>query len=78
MNTRMLKVEETDYIQTGKIKPVIRLKGYWLNQAGFPPGSHVSVTCIAPGVIELRSDDSAYTKNSPLRQKVLSSMDDNG
>ena len=38
-------------------KPKIRLMGRWLEQAGFPPGHRVQVTCVAPGVIELRSPD---------------------
>jgi hypothetical protein len=30
--------------------------GHWLERAGFKPGTRVSITCMAPGVIELRSD----------------------
>lgn len=30
--------------------------GRWLERAGFKPGTRVCITCLAPGVIELRSD----------------------
>jgi len=39
------------------VKPKIRLIGRWLERAGFKPGAQVQVTCIAPGLIELRSPD---------------------
>ena len=44
---------------TPSIKPKIRITGQWLERAGFNPGSHVQVTCLAPGVIELRSPDAS-------------------
>lgn len=53
---RTLKIEEDgDHFQ-GLIRPKIRLMGRWLEQAGFKPGTRVSVTCRAPGIIELRSE----------------------
>jgi hypothetical protein len=52
---RRLKIEEHGDYFKGRIKPKIRLTGQWLERAGFKPGSHVSVTCLAPGVLELRS-----------------------
>ena len=52
---RTLKIEADGDRWTG-IKPKIRLKGNWLERAGFKPGNHVSVTSIAVGVLELRSD----------------------
>lgn len=54
---RTLKIEEDGDVWKGLVKPKIRLKGRWLERAGFKPGAHVCVTCSAPGVIELRSDD---------------------
>ena len=36
-------------------KPKIRIMGRWLEDAGFPPGLRVQVTCVAHGIIELRS-----------------------
>lgn len=57
-NSRKLKIEEDGDFASGKIKPKIRLKGYWLERAGFKPGNHVSVNLIMEGVIELRSRSS--------------------
>lgn len=54
---RTLKIEPDGDFFKGLIKPKIRLMGYWLARAGFKPGNRVSITCIAPGVIELRSAD---------------------
>ncbi|MBI5388522.1 MAG: type I addiction module toxin, SymE family [Verrucomicrobia bacterium] len=52
---RTLQIEADGDRWKGLIKPKIRLMGRWLEQAGFPPGHRVQVTCVAPGVIELRS-----------------------
>ena len=54
---RTLQIEAEGDIWRGIIKPKIRLIGRWLEQAGFKPGNRVQVTCVAPGVIELRSPD---------------------
>ena len=54
---RTLKIEADGDLWKGLIKPKIRLMGRWLEQAGFRPGHRVQVTCVAPGVIELRSPD---------------------
>lgn len=53
---RMLKIEEDGGFFRRRTKPKIRLMGHWLERAGFRPGTRVTVTCLAPGVIELRSD----------------------
>ena len=58
MNSRTLKIEADGDQWKGKIKPKIRLQGRWLERAGFKPGYRVCVTCVAKGVMELRSDDS--------------------
>ena len=52
---RTLKIEADGDFWKGIIKPKIRIKGHWLERAGFRPGNRVQVACIAPGVIELRS-----------------------
>lgn len=68
---RTLKIEADGDPWKGLIKPKIRLMGRWLEQAGFNPGNRVHVTCIAPGVIELRSPDASIAdaaKQSPQRQ----------
>lgn len=54
-SVRRLKIEADGDFWKGLTKPKIRLTGHWLEQAGFKPGHHVHVTCVAPGVIELRS-----------------------
>lgn len=62
---RCLKVEEVGDLYKGPYKPRIRIEGYWLHRAGFRPDSHVQVTCIAPGVIELRSSDVFLQETAP-------------
>lgn len=52
---RRLKIEADGDFWRGRSKPKIRLGGHWLARAGFSPGGHVQVLCVAPGVIELRS-----------------------
>ena len=54
-SVRRLKIEADGDFWKGLTKPKIRLTGRWLERAGFKPGYHVHVTCMAPGVIELRS-----------------------
>jgi len=61
---RTLKIEADGDSWKGLMKPKIRLMGRWLERAGFRPGHHVHVTCVAPGVIELRSTD-AVAANEP-------------
>lgn len=53
--SRTLKIEADGDFCRGLIKPKIRLMGRWLERAGFSPGLRVHVTCVAPGVIELRA-----------------------
>jgi hypothetical protein len=67
---RILKIEPDGDFAKGLIKPKIRLMGRWLEQAGFRPGNHVCVTCVAAGVIELRSlDPFVLDETSPLGQE---------
>jgi hypothetical protein len=54
--TRTLKIEEDGDAWKRMIKPKIRLTGRWLENAGFKPGNRVVVHCIAPGIIELRTN----------------------
>ena len=54
---RKLKIEADGDPWKGLTKPKIRLTGRWLERAGFSAGNRVHVTCLAPGVIELRSSD---------------------
>ena len=64
---RKLKIEAGGDFWKGLILPKIRLTGRWLERAGFNPGSHVRVTCLAPGVIELRSLDALITDDPKPR-----------
>jgi hypothetical protein len=61
--TRSLKIEAEGDFWKGLTKPKIRLMGRWLERAGFRPGQRVHVTCLSPGVIELRSPDDRPTAN---------------
>ena len=63
MNSRTLKIEEDGDFSLGLVKPKIRLRGGWLERAGFKPGSRVSVTCLAHGVIELRASNATGLLN---------------
>jgi hypothetical protein len=60
---RSLKIEADGDGWAGKIKPKIRLKGKWLERAGFRPGSRVKVTSVTAGVMELRSVDAAFAES---------------
>ena len=61
---RMLKIEASGDFWKGLIKPKIRITGRWLERAGFRPGNRVHVTCVAPGVIELRSHDAVVASET--------------
>ena len=56
---RTLKIEADGDFWKGVTMPKIRLMGRWLERAGFTPGNRVQVTCVSPGVIELRSPDAS-------------------
>jgi hypothetical protein len=51
---RTLTIEEIGDFFRKKTIPCIRLRGKWLQAAGFHPNQSVQVTTISPGVIELR------------------------
>lgn len=38
-----------------KVKPAIRLKGRWLERAGFHPDTHVRVIIRATGILEIHA-----------------------
>src|SRR5215203_709584 len=73
---RRLKIEADGDTWKNLIKPKIRLTGRWLERAGFKPGNHVQVTCVSPGVIELRSPnarDASTAEQQPSQDaKILS------
>ncbi len=51
-HVRKMKIEAEGDIWKGLTIPKIRLTGRWLERAGFKPGHHFHVTCVALGVIE--------------------------
>ena len=55
MKKRTLKIEErgTSYSVQHRT-PMIRLKGKWLQAAGFPAGSKVEITAYAPGCLDIK------------------------
>lgn len=63
-HVRKLKIEADGDFWKGLLKPKIRLVGRWLERAGFKPGEHVRVTCVAPGLIELRSPDAVIVNQA--------------
>ena len=62
---RRLKIEEAGDFWRGLTIPKIRLMGRWLERAGFLPGERVRVTCVAPGVIELRAPNALLLNEAP-------------
>ena len=62
---RKLKIEEAGDFWRGLTIPKIRLMGRWLERAGFLPGELVSVTGVAPGVIELRAPNALLLSETP-------------
>ena len=50
---RLLKVEETGFFSGLSTKPFIRLRGRWLQRAGFQPGSYVVIEVIRPGELRI-------------------------
>jgi hypothetical protein len=54
--------------QVEKRVPLVRLKGHWLKAAGFTAGKRVTVTCLSPGVMELRAETASATpEGCPVR-----------
>ena len=55
MKNRNLKVEPTGDFHAEPPTPAIRLKGRWLERAGFPPNSRVTIILRAPGIMEIHA-----------------------
>jgi len=69
-SVRKLKIEADGDPWKGLIIPKIRLMGRWLERAGFRPGNHVDVMCVAPGIIQLRSSDRSQS-TPPVSASIL-------
>jgi hypothetical protein len=59
-NKRTLKIEAVGDFAAGKIKPNIRLKGNWLEKAGFKPGHRVEVQSPSKGELTIRFADQSH------------------
>ena len=57
--TRSLKIEAVGDFACYKIKPRIRLAGYWLEHAGFKPGHRVEIHSSKTGELTLQFKDQA-------------------
>ena len=57
MQRRTLKIETIGDFAAGKIKPLIRLTGYWLERAGFKPGDRVEVSHAKDGQLVLQAKE---------------------
>ena len=68
---RSLAIEELGTsFQVEKRVPLVRLKGHWLKAAGFAAGNRLTVTCLSPGIIELRAGDIPLAPESCAAQLV--------
>jgi hypothetical protein len=52
--SRKLKIESRGDYWRKRVTPMVRLKGKWLEVAGFPPGASVRITVYAPECMDLR------------------------
>ncbi len=57
--TRSLKIEATGDFWRRKIKPRIRLTGYWLERAGLKPGHRVQIRLVEPGILTVSLDETS-------------------
>jgi hypothetical protein len=78
--TRSLKIESVEggWQREHLAKPFIRLRGRWLSEAGFPPGSRVTVT-VEDGRLILTPERSQIPLNSAAleseKTRVFSRLD---
>jgi len=74
---RSLAIEELGTsFQVEQRVPLVRLKGHWLKAAGFTAGKRVTVTCLSPGVMELRAETvSATPEGCAVRPAVQAEFD---
>lgn len=57
LQRRTLKIETVGDFAAGKIKPLIRLTGHWLERAGFKPGDRVEVSHSKDGQLLLQAKE---------------------
>lgn len=73
---RSLKIEETGDFFAKRIKPLIRLRGKWLQAAGFVPGKRVDVILQNPGRLVLQATH--YEHENEKEQTTQQSSVPNG
>ena len=56
-NKRSLKIEAVGDFAAGKTKPMIRLRGRWLERAGFKSGHWATIEMPQPGELTLRFEE---------------------
>jgi hypothetical protein len=61
---RTLKIEAVGDFAGGDIKPFIRLRGCWLEQAGFKPGHRVEIHLLKSGELNLQFKEAAAPPSS--------------
>jgi hypothetical protein len=54
MKPRNLKIEASGDFYRGKVRPMIRLAGQWLERAGFKPCNRVEIQISGQGIMTLR------------------------
>jgi hypothetical protein len=68
----MLTVERTGDFWKNKIIPRLRIAGKWFDQAGFKPGSRVTVRLLQPGIMQITVTPTAIVEPDTR----LSALDD--
>lgn len=60
-HSHTLKIEAVGDFARRKVKPRIRLSGYWLERAGFKPGHRVAILSLKPGELTLHFREATDT-----------------
>lgn len=68
LNQRSLKIEAVGDFAARRVKPLIRLRGCWLDRAGFKPGHRVEIQHRKPGELTLQFKESAPDPTVPPTQ----------
>jgi hypothetical protein len=60
MKKRIKITEHGTAFDAAKRVPMIRFRGHWLSKAGFAAKSHLQLTVVSPGIIELRAANGSW------------------
>lgn len=66
LNQRTLKIEAVGDFAACKVRPLIRLRGCWLDRAGFKPGHRVAIRQLKPGELTLQFKEAAVPPTLPF------------